>query len=501
MSVRGVFESAGLTPRPGQLEVAERLSELLSSGCNAALVAPTGWGKTLAVLAALKACNLLPALWLVRSLTLGGRVGDDAALLGLTAFTAAGRARACPLYGDMGEDVYDYCRHYKYRCRFFMRLDVKRLPRAAASYEDLPSDTCRYYAQELYLRDADVIVQSYFRRRATAKVTVIDEFHNLLQPVERRVRIGRLAEAVAELQRSGFSGEAEGLEKLLNYVVNTASETLDPQLFLDLEGLWAAYCELLKEGRRTRVGSVVRVLSSDAVYVEPPYLVGARAVRLRLRRPTALLTATAPFDPTLIPGVDACIRVPSGRRLRALLLTWLTTRYGEETWSEYERLLLFLRGYRTLAFASYRVLQRLRHRAQLTEDELVVAPREWSGVLLLKARGRFAEGVDMPADIVAMLGAPFLTPDVIQKLAKAYSRMGVENSLKLAMDAPMLITTLQCVGRAARSPEARPLVILADERYRRYLEELGEYFEIEEVDGVERLKAILAELKPASTRT
>ncbi|HDJ89694.1 MAG TPA: hypothetical protein ENG40_03275, partial [Thermoprotei archaeon] len=89
-----------------------------------------------------------------------------------------------------------------------------------------------------------------------------------------------------------------------------------------------------------------------------------------------------------------------------------------------------------------------------------------------------AEGVDIPADIVVMLGCPFYPPEVISRLAKIYSRMGFKDSWSLAATIPMLITTLQCIGRAKRNPKQKPKIILADERYNRYLNELSRYLEV-----------------------
>jgi len=102
--------------------------------------------------------------------------------------------------------------------------------------------------------------------------------------------------------------------------------------------------------------------------------------------------------------------------------------------------------------------------------------------MMLKARGRYAEGVDIPADIVVILGCPFLPPEVISRLSKIYSRMGFEDSWSLAATIPMLITTLQCIGRARRDPKQRPKIILADERYGKYVDELSNYLYIGEID-------------------
>ena len=143
-----------------------------------ALDAPTGWGKTLPTLIALKETNMLPALWLVRSLTIGSRVSDDASLLGLRCFIAAGRGYTCLVDID-SDEVHEYCRVMRHRCRYFLGLDEKKIPEWITSYIELVREGkarnfCPYYAQDFRIRDADVIVQNYHRRRQYAKVTVVD---------------------------------------------------------------------------------------------------------------------------------------------------------------------------------------------------------------------------------------------------------------------------------------------------------------------------------------
>ena len=55
---------------------------------------------------------------------------------------------------------------------------------------------------------------------------------------------------------------------------------------------------------------------------------------------------------------------------------------------------------------------------------------------------------------------------------------------RMAYWLPVLITTVQCTGRA-RNPDA--VVLLADERYAK-IEGIDEYFEIEEIESLEELK-------------
>ena len=474
-----------LPPRPGQREVSERLAELLSSGSRVLFTAPTGWGKTMATLAALVRGNLLPAVWMVRSLTLGERVGEDAALWRLTAFTAAGRERTCPLAEELGGSVHDYCRYFRFKCRY---ARPPPLTLQAVSYEELVElgareGFCPYYAQDMVR--ADIIVQSYYRRvPRIARSFVIDEAHNVLMPRERCIRLSQLVEAIDEARRLGAS---EKLVRALSAIVRYAlirDGPLDPKLYLDSvleEELREVYLEALSSGRARCMRVLVDLNSAAAAYIEGEKIRVFRPQRQFSFRPALFTSATLPEGAGRLLQVDAEVRVPWRKRLRALIVEHLTTRYDEYDAGmalQYRRLLIDVaKEYRrVLAFAaSERVARDLRGAATYYE---AMPPPSWEGVALFRARSRFSEGIDLPADAVVLLGCPYLPPGVCSRLAKTYRAMGLQEPVKMAIDAPMLITTLQCVGRAARSPSDEPLVVLADERYRRYIKELEPYLEV-----------------------
>jgi len=474
-----------LTPRPGQREVSERLSELLSSGSRVLFTAPTGWGKTLAALVALYSSKLLPTVWMVRSLTLGERVGEDAALLKLAAVTLAGREKTCPLADELGEGVHDYCRYFRYECPY----NRPPLEVPLSSYEELvklgaKEGFCPYYAQDLVAERAEVIVQSYYRRvPRVARSFVVDEAHNLLMPREASYRISEMVRAVDEARRLGAG---ERLVRALSAIIRYAlirDGPLDPKLFLDevLEGeLREVYLEALR-ARRGTLRPLIRLMRAEAVYVEGERILTYEPRRILPFRPTLFISATLPEGTDKLLQVDAEVRVPWRKRLKALIVRHLTTRYGEFDSSMalgYKKLLLELAKdhERVVAFAaSSRVAKELIGVADYYETR---PPPDWRGVALFRARGRFSEGVDLPADVAVMLGCPYLPPEVSSRLARAYKALGVQEPVKMALDVPMLITTLQCIGRAARSPGEKPLVVLADERYEKYVRELEPYLEL-----------------------
>jgi Rad3-related DNA helicase len=90
-----------------------------------------------------------------------------------------------------------------------------------------------------------------------------------------------------------------------------------------------------------------------------------------------------------------------------------------------------------------------------------------------------------------MAGAPYLPPEVTDRLARAYKTQGVENPTRVALEAPMLASTLQAIGRAWREPTRPPLVVLADTRFSRYKETLQRMLNIEgEISSDELDKAL-----------
>jgi DNA excision repair protein ERCC-2 len=486
-AVREVFENVKIVPRLGQLEVAEKLSELLSQSARILFTAPPGWGKTLTTLAVLVASDTLPALWLTRSLSIGERVAEDGTLLGLHAFIAAGREKTCLLWPEIG-DTHDFCHFARHKCPYY------RLPREvppAGDWRELVEKArsekfCAYYAQDIV--DAHVVVQNYYKRRPARalRALVVDEAHNLLDVSERSFTIAHVAEAIAVLRAHASERLARGAEALLRYCLTKAEGDLDAKLFIHEEGLLELrqiyYTLLLEDAKRAQALRPLILISGNPAYISEERITVYRpALPLYIRafRPTILLTATPlPLLSTAL-DIEAEVRVPWSKKFPAALVTDVTTRFEDfdrEMAARYKRLLIALaRKYpRIIAFATERVIKEIRWLATYEER---IPPEGWHGILALKYRGRFSEGVNLPADAVALLGAPFLPPEVSARLERFY-RAFTDDAARLARDAPMLSTVVQSVGRAWRDPSTKPpTVILADERFRRYAE-LKEFMEI-----------------------
>ena len=472
-----------VTPRPGQREVAEQLAGLIEQGARVLFSAPVGWGKTHTVIAALVAAKALPALWLARSLTLGARIAEDATLWKLMTFTAAGRERACPLAQERGDAVHDFCRYFRHKCPY-ARLPPS--PPLAASWEELVArgekeGWCPYFTQDLM--QADITVQSYYRRRRPARAVIVDEAHNLLVPEEREFTIGRLAEAVAAARERGASEKLmRGLQRMLRYALIKDGD-IDISLFISEEEmgeLRKLYFAALEEGDK-RLKILLDLTKAAAVYVEGERVRVYRPPLPLPFRPAIFVSATLPKEASVFLQTEAELRIPWERKPKAWIVENVTTKFEEysaEMATKYKRLLIEIgkKHKRVIIFAaSERVAKDLRAWAQYEE---CTPPDGWEGILLLKARGRFAEGVDLPADCVVMAGAPYLPPEVSSRLARTYKATGHPDPLKAAIDVPMLIATLQCVGRAWRDPQRQPpTVYLADWRFSKYKDTLSQYLD------------------------
>ena len=483
MDVKEIFRQANLIPRKGQAEAAESIKKALETGIDTLFVAPTGWGKTLAVLAALKAAGRLPALWLVRSLKLGDRISKDALLIGLRPFVAAGRKKTCPLAYRYGDAIHVWCRLFRVNCEFYVEL-LKRGVDASGvlSWEELlDKGICPYYGQDFVAREADVIIQNYHRRSYPVSACIVDETHNLLAPRVRRLKIDTLINAATEISAVGYH---ELGEEVRRYASRTGYIPLEKLPLAELERSLVDAVQVLKKVKALpKLVSAVRAAQRGAAYREPwSDVVEIYEAPWRPRvKPTVFITATLPREMEPLLGVEGVVRVEPEPRT-AFVTSWLTSKWGQETWWEYQKFLfkLKMRFKKVLVFATERIALRVLEKVDYYEPEFESGiPEDWRGVLLLHSRGRFAEGVDIRCDCVVVLGCPFLPPEVAARLKRFYRKMGIPGNA--ALWSPMVITTLQCVGRATRSPEDRPIIILADNRFLKYEEFFHPYITLQEV--------------------
>jgi len=497
---------ANLTPRPGQVEVAENLLNALKNGYKVVLDAPTGWGKTLVSLIALSNARTIPALWLIRSLAIGERIAEDAKKLGLRSFIAAGKSKTCLLRELRKGDVYYYCRFFRYSCPYLRNLMRQKFFFIVESYKELikyckDRKICPYYAQDFLIKKADIIIQNYFRRRFDAEALIIDEAHNLLLPKENHFPIDNLNDIIIAMEKFPYTNK-KSISSLISFkrFLENYEGPFDFRAFIDentLMDLESALIFFLERRNKTGIGQFLRVLKSDILYVEKRMLIGLKVFPISIPRPAILLSGTFMRDFLKNMDVDAYIKVER-EPLLALVLTWLSSKYNEfeDYILEYRKLLNLLKKYgQVVAFGTQRVISRFRCKDNIHEEEISKLPSTWNGILLLKTRGRFSEGVDINAKIAVILGAPYMTPDIINRLSDIYRRFGFRDHKFLASDVPMLIATLQCIGRITRNVGVKPVVILADYRYQYFEKTLSQYLQLVYIKDLNELKRKIEGLK------
>jgi DNA excision repair protein ERCC-2 len=117
------------------------------------------------------------------------------------------------------------------------------------------------------------------------------------------------------------------------------------------------------------------------------------------------------------------------------------------------------------------ILWEVRGASQEEVDSLVreFTSRQGQGrVLCGVAGGRLAEGVDLPADLVVVVGVPFSPPTPRQeRLLKRLSEVvgDKERAWRYAVALPAVWKVVQAAGRAVRRPEDSAVVLLTDDRY------------------------------------
>jgi Rad3-related DNA helicase len=117
------------------------------------------------------------------------------------------------------------------------------------------------------------------------------------------------------------------------------------------------------------------------------------------------------------------------------------------------------------------ILWEARGASQEEVDSLVreFTSRQGQGrVLCGVAGGRLAEGVDLPADLVVIVGVPFSPPTprqerLIRRLSEAVGDK--EKAWKFAVALPAVWKVVQAAGRAVRGPEDSAIILLVDDRY------------------------------------
>lgn len=462
--IEEIFKKAGLQPRPLQIETARELARQLDSG-SVGLEAPPGFGKTLVTLGALVSRNDFPTLWRVRTYPLAKHIAEQCALLNLRFFVVAGREEMCR--ARVEDTMRLLCRYLRYKCPYFGA--ISQIPDDVFDYAELRErmqNGCPYYAQ-LSVR-AQVYIGVYrLGLPLPRQVEVLDEAHNLIEV--KSLPLSIIYDALKEIQMPKNS-----LARIIEHPRAFAEEMVPIVLkYIDEGKKLLAAPKLLTLLSRAEVAWV----EEGNVHFIERYIPRAR---------TVYISATlSPFAEIFrIP----IIKVPVSKR-RVHVTTWLSTQFQEYDYmmaQRYNDLLFLLRKHfgKILAFSTERVATLLHY--DYDEDDLDTLEDDWTGVLLVKARGRRAEGVDInKVDAVVSVGAPFPPPFV--------------NASKIGLSLGTLaaITTIQNIGRTLRAPTDNPFIILADKRFLK-LTQLQENFELVAVNDLQELDETIKQWRQVS---
>ncbi|RLG48844.1 MAG: hypothetical protein DRO06_00660 [Thermoproteota archaeon] len=263
-------------PRPGQEELMEFVASAVESGERACVHAPTGFGKTPAVLAAVLPTVLergLRILWAVRTGNETDRPVEELKVIAdrtgepLFGLSFRGKRDMCLLALDRGvrgyRAVHNLCRLSRRRCPYFRGLsEVGEVepdsPLLFSEVLELAESlgVCPYYLQISLLERAVLVSLSYnyvlgpmgevIRAKIpfSRSVLVVDEAHNLPDAMSNLmsdyVTLGTARRAVSEL--SWVSGDEEPAASLMRAMEEAASRVgedapFDPRDLLGRAGL------------------------------------------------------------------------------------------------------------------------------------------------------------------------------------------------------------------------------------------------------------------------
>jgi DNA excision repair protein ERCC-2 len=461
--------------RPDQREVVKKLVNALSSAPWVALQAPTGWGKTVAVLAAIKELGLKPAIWFAPRLSIVMHIYTNALRLGLNVLATAGREKMCIMDFSMLDFIKGVCRN----CQYNKPISNKALNElgkiGSVDFGKIKevSETmglCPYEVQGLLERfyDYDVIVSHYARAKKLARikprVVVVDESHHTVIPSMTSINARAI---ILFLERLGFNeNDAWGLVRNPEALKAILNESID------------ALISMMEDDEKPLVETLITMLRMPIWYFdenentlnaleihEIPKDEGAKMV---------FLSATLP--PQLLSGSNTVI-IKRGWRMPAVIDARFNLSY-ENILRRKNEIQKHVEKYLTAGTIIYTTMSRETilelNDDVVWEDEIEGTPCETlqrKKIIVLRVYGRFNEGVDISCGRrIIILGVPLLPPAVMQRLEAR------------GIDPKNFIVTVivQLLGRGYRkatppNPEELPEFILIDRRFLAFKEELEKY--------------------------
>ena len=282
------------TPRKHQVELVEFIQSNLRRGANICIHAPTGFGKTPAVLAALLSeieGSDLRVIWAVRTGNETDRPIEELREItkivdGLFGLSFRGKRDMCLLAREKGvrdyKAVENLCRLQRDKCPYYRRVRALRdLTRRPLLFSDVMREAssrgmCPYYLQFFLLREAHLVSLSYnyvlgppgwaIRKLVPfgKSILVVDEAHNLERAAmslnSDSVTTGTVERAISELEEY-FPGEEDlmpRLETLLKEMRSVGAQIEEDGVFYPLDLLAAGGFEESDLREVVRLGSQVQ---------------------------------------------------------------------------------------------------------------------------------------------------------------------------------------------------------------------------------------------------
>ena len=457
--------------RPDQREVVKKLVNALSSAPWVALQAPTGWGKTPTVLTAIKELGEYPALWLVPRLSIGVHVYRHAIDVGLRALLTAGKEKLCPF----GFSLIDFARGVCHRCSLNRPISLGKLGDFGNSMDfgeikelGESRQICPYKVQDFLEKRGhyNIVIAHYGRARKLGavkpRVVVVDEGHNVSLPTIHQIDVRALS---LLLEKIGFSEpEASGLIKSPEVLKAVLSEMLDV--------LMMAYED---EELRPLIETIISVLiqTGQSVWyfdpaentiniIELPDVTfpNARTIIMSATLPPSLLNTNTIVVkrgwsiPTRIDGKYA-LTLENMRMRKDEIRKYVSGKYLMPS---------------TVVFTTTTREDLLPIDGIVWEDEIVESPCKFRDkTVVLRAFGRFAEGVDLDCyENLVLLGLPVLQPTAMRRLeARGISWRDL-----------VVTKVVQIIGRVTRSPtppDRMPNIYLVDKRFHQLKDNLRNY--------------------------
>jgi len=245
--------------RRGQQELAEAVAGAVRSGGVLAVRAPTGFGKTAAIIYGLLKGGAEKVLYLVRTVNEVDPVIRELKRFRVPFTFIFSARRSCPLLGGQGglppEDFWENCRLARVQgvCEYYPRVEEVE-PGDVVEYvlghesshglriaRDLAGErgVCPFFALRKAVEEAVFVVATYpylFRRDIFEGVldpygyddfvVVVDEAHTLMNAyslLEQRLRLGDLEKSVEEIEKY-LAGRAGDAPRLLKRLASTLRE-------------------------------------------------------------------------------------------------------------------------------------------------------------------------------------------------------------------------------------------------------------------------------------